>query len=164
MAKVFLSLGSNVNRQQNIRGALDVLGQTFGTLDVSPVYESESVGFDGDNFYNLVVALDTTLAVGNLSQCLKRIERDFGRIHGEKKFCNRTLDIDILTYDDLVGTIDGVQLPRDEIKHNAFVLWPLENIAADVIHPQLQCSYGALWDDFDKLKQKLWVVDLLAAE
>ena len=70
MAKVFLSLGSNIDRRQHISSALDALHQQFGELLISSVYESEAVGFVGDNFYNLVVGLETDLGVGDLSLCL----------------------------------------------------------------------------------------------
>ena len=160
MARVYLSLGSNINRHHYIRVALDTLRQVFGELVVSPVYESEAVGFDGDNFYNLVVGLHTGSSVGELQRKIKAIEDENGRVRGGPKFSSRTLDIDILTYDDCVGVIDGVALPRDEIVHNAFVLWPLADVAGTELHPQLQRSYGELWSEYDKSKQALWRVEL----
>ena len=66
MARVFLSLGSNIEHQRYIRAALDALADQFGELLISSVYESVSVGFDGDNFYNLVVGIDTDLSIGNI--------------------------------------------------------------------------------------------------
>ncbi len=144
MTRVYLSFGSNIDRERNIRSGLDALAQHFPQLVLSPVYESAAVGFDGEAFLNLVVAIDTDLSVGELSALLRAIEADHGRTRGEKKFASRTLDIDILTYGDAVGVIDAVELPRDEILKHAFVLKPLADMAPEEKHPLLQKSYSAL--------------------
>jgi len=159
VVKVFLSLGSNINRHQNICAALDALTDQFGALEISSVYESEAVGFNGDHFYNLVVGLNTDLSVSELSRHLKNIEDANGRRRDDAKFSSRTLDIDVLTYADLSGVVDSVELPRQEILNNAFVLWPLAEIAADEVHPVAAKSYGELWQAYDKTSQKLWPVD-----
>ncbi len=158
MARVFLSLGSNIERQRHIVAALDALAAEFGELALSPVYESEAVGFVGDNFFNLVVAITTELAVDQLSVGLKAIEDANGRDRSGPKFSGRTLDIDILTYGDAVGVIDGVELPRDEILTNAFVLRPLADLAGAEKHPQLQQRYDELWRSYREAQQ-LWPVD-----
>lgn len=160
MAKVYVSIGSNIDKQKHITACLQELANHFGGLALSPIYESEAVGFDGDTFYNLVAKFDTELSVGELNSTLKSIEDKYGRDRTGPKFSGRTLDIDILTYDDLVGEIDGVQLPRDEITKNAFVLLPLQDIAPDELHPEQQVTYARLWFFFDKDSQKLWQVNL----
>ncbi len=159
MAKVFLSLGSNIDRYRNITAGLNALAEKFGELQLSPVYESEAVGFEGDHFLNLVVGLETPLSVAALSEQLKKIEQDNGRRRDLPRFSARTLDIDILTYAHQVGLVDGVKLPRDEILHNAFVLLPLAEIAPDEVHPVENLSYAALWQAFDQKSQLLWRVD-----
>ncbi|WP_444938272.1 2-amino-4-hydroxy-6-hydroxymethyldihydropteridine diphosphokinase [Microbulbifer sp. JMSA002] len=161
MAQVYLSLGSNINRAQYIRAALDALTGQFGDLEVSQVFESEAVGFPGDNFYNLVVGLQTDLPVRQLALCLRGIEDANGRLRSGPKFSARTLDIDILTYDQLTGTIDGVKLPRGEIVKNAFVLQPLAEIAPEVLHPIEQKTYRQLWNEYDQASQKLWPVEFI---
>lgn len=161
MARVYLSLGSNIRRYQHIHAGLDALDRAFVLTAISSVYESEAVGFNGSPFLNLVVAIETTLPVGVLSQTLKSIEDANGRVRGGPKFAPRTLDIDILTYDDLVGCIEGVVLPRDEILHNAFVLWPLAEIAPQDVHPELLKPYHMLWQTYDKTAQQLWPVDFV---
>ncbi len=160
MACVYVSIGSNIDKQKNIAACLQELALHFSDVVLSPIYESESVGFDGDNFYNLVARFTTKLTVGELNKALKAIEDKHGRERSGPKFSGRTLDIDILTYDDLVGDIDGVQLPRDEITKNAFVLLPMADISGDALHPELKVSYARLWFFYDKEKQKLWQVDL----
>ena len=157
MARVYLSIGSNIGRKKHIKAGLDALASQFGELVVSPVYESESVGFEGDAFYNLVVAIETNLGVGDLSVRLKDIEDENGRSRQGPRFSSRTLDIDMLTVGDLCGEIDGVTLPRDEIEENAFVLLPLSDIAENELHPLLNITYGDMWQSFKK-DQKLWRV------
>ncbi|UTW14234.1 2-amino-4-hydroxy-6-hydroxymethyldihydropteridine diphosphokinase [Marinobacterium rhizophilum] len=159
MARVYVSIGSNIERERNITAGLDGLAQSFGELMLSSVFESEAVGFAGDHFYNLVAGFETALPVGELSRQLKAIEDRNGRCRQGPKFSGRTLDIDILTYDDSCGRIDGVELPRAEILFNAFVLQPLAQIAPDVLHPETGVSYAALWQGYDKQKQRLWAVD-----
>lgn len=158
MAQVYVSIGSNQDRTRYIRAALDALTARFGELQLSSVYESEAVGFDGDNFYNLVAGFNTDLPVGELSCLLKSIEDDNGRCRKGPKFSGRTLDIDILTYNDLIGDHDSVQLPRDEILKNAFVLLPLAEIAPEVLHPEVGQTYQALWQGYTG-DQKLWPVN-----
>jgi 2-amino-4-hydroxy-6-hydroxymethyldihydropteridine diphosphokinase len=158
MARVYLSLGSNIDRYRHISAALDALTARFGELVISPVYESEAVGFDGDNFLNLVVGIETAIPVGRLSTELKAIEDENGRMRTGPKFSARTLDIDILTVDQLLGEIDGVQLPRDEVETNAFVLKPLADVAGDTCHPATQLSFAEMWRAYHKA-QKLWAVD-----
>lgn len=159
MTAIYLSLGSNVERHKNITAALDALAALFGVLQISSVYESKSVGFDGSNFFNLVVGADTDLSIAELSETLKRIEDENGRKRNGPKFSPRTLDIDILTYGDFVGNESGIELPRAEITKNAFVLLPLAEIAPQVLHPQLQKSYRELWAGYDQASQPLWSID-----
>lgn len=159
MTAIYLSLGSNVDRHKNITAALDALADLFGELQISSVYESKSVGFDGSNFFNLVVGADTDLSIAELSETLKRIEDENGRKRNGPKFSPRTLDIDILTYGDFVGVENGIELPRAEITANAFVLLPLAEIAPNVLHPQLKKTYSDIWREYDQTSQVLWAID-----
>jgi len=161
VALVYLSLGSNIDAHHHIATALDALTEAFGQLIISSVFESEAVGFEGDSFYNLAVGIQCSYSIGELSKMLKAIEDQHGRDRSAPKFGSRSLDIDILTVDDRVGVIDGVSIPRDEILKNAFVLWPLAEIAATELHPQTGLSYQQLWQAFDKDKQKLWPIEFI---
>lgn len=157
---VLLGLGSNRNAPYHISQALLALRKRFGAVNISPVYESKSVGFVGNNFLNLVVQIETDLSVGDLLQELRRVENDNGRDRTAPRFSARTLDIDILLYGDAVGEIDGVKLPREEILENAFVLQPLFDLAPDLVHPQANKTIAELWENYDKTRQSLWRVEL----
>tara|TARA_R110001583_G_scaffold90764_6_gene232752 strand:- start:872 stop:1399 length:528 start_codon:yes stop_codon:yes gene_type:complete len=157
---VYISIGSNIDRERYVRASLDALAGWFGELEISPVYESEAVGFDGSPFLNLVVGVKTHLSVGELSQYFKQLEAENGRRRNAPKFSARTLDLDILTYGEAVGRMDGVELPRGEILKNAFVLRPLADIAPTVKHPVCRTSYLELWQAYNT-DQKLWPVNFI---
>ena len=156
MTQIYISVGSNTNRDYYIQMAVLELAAAFGELVLSSVYESEAVGFQGDAFYNMVIGARTERSVAECVTVFKAIEDKYGRVRGGEKFCGRTLDLDLLTFDNLICT-EPVELPRAEIVENAFVLWPLAEIAPDLTHPVLQQSYKALWHEYTKA-QKIWVV------
>ena len=159
MALVYVSIGSNINRYKHISASLDELSSRFGELILSSVYESVAVGFEGDHFLNLVASFQCELSLVELAKSLRELEYAHGRLPDAPKYSSRTLDIDILTYDDVVGDSGGVSLPRAEIIQNAFVLLPLSEIAAGAMHPVEKKTYGALWQAYDKSQQRLWSVD-----
>lgn len=155
--RVYLGVGSNIDRERHIRAGLDALAATFGQLDISPVYESEAVGFSGDPFFNLVVGLQTQWPVARLSRFLKGVEVANGRKPESSGLNAKTLDLDILTYGELAAPCDGVELPRGEILANAFVLRPLADIAGHERHPVTGISYRDHWQAWSGT-QRLWPV------
>jgi len=161
MTRVTLGLGSNINPAENFSRCLDTLLLKFHDLGFSSVFESEAVGFAGDNFLNMVVSLETELSLDKLATTLKDIEDDFGRKRDQPRFSGRTLDIDILTYGNKSGIHAGMALPRPESTENAFVLWTLSQLAGNQRHPELGKTYKELWEEFDKTRQKLWPVDFI---
>lgn len=148
MAWVWVSIGSNIEREKHVRAAVQALSETFGALKVSPVYETPSEGFEGDAFYNLVAGFQTDLSPEHLHAALRRIEAANGRERGSEKFASRTLDIDALTYADRVTDEGGKHLPRGEITRYAFVLKPLADVAGEEHHPENGRLYAELWDEF----------------
>lgn len=157
MARIYISLGSNIEPSRYLKAGLLSLREHFGPLQLSSMYESEAVGFNGRNFLNMVACAQTHLNIAEVVAQFKQIEQNHGRLVGAKKFSPRTLDIDLLLYDDVVCHTPVV-LPRAEIVTNAFVLWPLAEIAPDLVHPLQQKTYAAMWDEYDKASQKLWPV------
>ena len=161
MAHVFLGIGSNIERERYITAGLDALQGLFHELALSSVYDSPAIGFHGQPFLNLVASVHTELPLADLVAQLRHIEVEHGRPANATRFSARHLDIDILTYDDIVGTIGAVTLPRDEILENAFVLGPLAELAPDRLHPVVGRSYRALWDAYDQASQPLHKVDFM---
>jgi 2-amino-4-hydroxy-6-hydroxymethyldihydropteridine diphosphokinase len=159
MPQVWLSIGSNLQREKHVRGAVRALRDAFGELTLSRVYESEAVGFDGDPFFNLVAGFKTELPVTEVVEQLHAIEAAHGRQRGEKKFASRTLDIDLLLYGDLVLQQGGLELPRDEITRYSFVLLPLSEVAGEERHPVSGKTFRELWQAFDREEQPLWPAD-----
>ena len=155
MAQVYISLGSNIDREVLTRAGVASLAQHFGELQLSSVYKSQAVGFKGEDFYNMVIALQTSKDVRSVSQILRQIEDEHGRDRSGPRFSSRTLDLDLLLYDDLVITEEKLQIPRDEILERAFVLWPLAEVAPDLIHPEAKKTYAELWQVFDKSSERL---------
>lgn len=149
MERVYLSLGSNVERERNIPAGLRALHERFGPLTVSTVYECPAVGFAGDDFYNLVAAFDSAEPVHEVHDAIHAIEDRFGRDRAAPKYSPRTLDIDLLLYGDRIVRDDRLVLPRPEIERVAFVLCPLAELAGTHPHPVRGEPYAVLWARFD---------------
>jgi 2-amino-4-hydroxy-6-hydroxymethyldihydropteridine diphosphokinase len=158
MAQVYVSVGSNVDRRRNIAAALQALTEIYGELQQSSVYESAAVGFDSAPFYNLVVGFSTQQSPQAVQQQLHAIENHCGR-QRTAALSARTLDLDLLLYDDLVLAEDKLVLPRDDINRYAFVLCPLAEIAGVERHPVTGVSYEEMWAAFDDETQRLTRVD-----
>ena len=159
MTTLALSIGSNIDADSNIRAALDALNLEFENIRFSTTYESQAVGFDGDNFLNLVVLADTNKNLDDVTAFLKRVEDQLGRDRLQSRFSGRTMDIDILLYGKESGMFCGIELPRPEVTENAYVLQPLAELLPDVVHPATGMSYLQLWQDYDKSKQRLRAIE-----
>jgi 2-amino-4-hydroxy-6-hydroxymethyldihydropteridine diphosphokinase len=155
MPRVFVGVGSNINRDESVRAGVSDLQKHYGELQLSSVYESEAIGFEGDVFYNLVVAFDTEESIEQVVAVLSRIEEAHGRVRGSGRFSSRTLDLDLLLYGDLVARGEGYHVPRDEIPRYAFVLWPLSELAPNMVHPETGETFSDMWEAFDKRNQAL---------
>ncbi len=148
MPRVYVSIGSNVERERNIRAAVTALRARFGLLHLSRVYQTPAVGFAGEDFYNLVAAFDTAEPIERVRETLIAIEAAQGRERNGPRFGPRTLDLDILLYGDLVRHSDGFDVPRGEITQRAFVLGPLAELAPDLRHPETGESLREMWERF----------------
>lgn len=141
--RVYLGLGSNVDRERHLGAGLDALAGFLQDIQCSAVFESQAVGIKSGPFFNLVATGLTDLPLMELDRRLKFIEADNGRYAPERK--GLPLDIDVLMYNDLCGSFDGLVLPRAEILKNAFVLWPLSLVAPQLMHPGAGKSMAQLW-------------------
>jgi 2-amino-4-hydroxy-6-hydroxymethyldihydropteridine diphosphokinase len=147
MGRAFLSLGSNIDAERNLRSAFAALHERFGDVVASAVYRFPAVGFDGPDFLNAAAAIDSNLDPFALNDWLHALEDAHGRDRTGPRFGDRPLDIDIVFYDALVLEGPGhLQLPRDELKH-AFVLMPLAEIAPEFVDPRSGRTLAALWAD-----------------
>ena len=158
MARVYISVGSNIDRERNIAAALGGLTDAFGALVRSSVYESAAVGFDSAPFYNLVVGSDTDMSPRAVQEVLHVIEDRSDRVR-TGSLSARTLDLDLLLYDDLVVEEEGLVLPRDDITRYAFVLGPLAEIAGTRRHPVSGQRFEVMWSGFDDASQVLKRID-----
>jgi 2-amino-4-hydroxy-6-hydroxymethyldihydropteridine diphosphokinase len=145
MARVYLGIGSNVDPIANLRLGACELQRRFGGIRASPVYRSTPLGFEGDDFLNAVVALDTDLSPNEVLQVIERIHARAGRQRDAHKLVSRTLDIDLLLYDDLVLDKPGLKLPRSDVLRYSFVLRPLAELAPDALHPVTGRSFREHW-------------------
>lgn len=160
MPDIYISIGSNVEREKNIQHAIALLTAKFSNIKCSDVYESEAVGFAGDAFYNLVVKTSTKQSLETVLEILKKIEIECGRggenNRSEKKFAPRPIDLDLLLFGNKILHNENIDLPRADITRYAFVLLPLSELAPDLQHPELKISFSDLWQGFagEKDKQK----------
>lgn len=150
MARVYVSVGTNIDRERHVRAALDALEARYGRVQCSTIYETAAVGFDGDDFYNFVVGFDTGESPAEVAAQLRAIEDANGRLRTGPRFSSRTLDLDLLLYDDLILDEGRLQLPRNEITQQAFVLAPLAEIAGEQRHPVTGRNFAQLWAEFPK--------------
>ncbi|MCB1692196.1 MAG: 2-amino-4-hydroxy-6-hydroxymethyldihydropteridine diphosphokinase [Pseudomonadales bacterium] len=150
MHTAYLGIGSNIDPAPHISAGLSEISLRYSLLAISSVYRTEAVGFRGAPFLNLVVKVETRLGVRQLARDIKQLERDYGRVEPCTKFSSRRLDIDILTYDELLGEHGGQSLPRDEITRNAFVLCPFSELAPSLVIPGQRETLAALWERLPK--------------
>jgi 2-amino-4-hydroxy-6-hydroxymethyldihydropteridine diphosphokinase len=147
MPYAYLSLGSNLDPERHLRAAAAALREHFADVVFSSVLRTPAVGFDGPDFLNAAACVRTDLDPHALDAWLHALEAAHGRDRSAPRFSSRTLDIDIVFYDDLViapSPGSHLQIPRPELQH-AFVLQPLAQIAADFHDPVSGCTLAQLW-------------------
>lgn len=149
MSIVYLGLGSNSQPEENLRLCARELRRRFNVLSISPVYRNKAIGFDGEDFLNAVACVETTMSPTEVCHELEEIHALSGRERGQSAFVSRTLDIDLLLYDDLIIDEPPVRVPREDVLDYAFVLGPLAEIAPDYVHPVTGRPIASHWAEFE---------------
>lgn len=146
MTLSYIGAGSNLEPKKHVKAAFEELS-LLGTLRASTVFQCKPVGFDSHAFYNLVFELETSLSLSELQIKLREIELKWGRTVDAQKFQDRTLDLDILLYGNVVSSAKPT-LPRQDLFNYEFVLQPLYELCPDLSIPNDGRTIGQLWDDF----------------
>ncbi len=160
MLEVFVSAGSNIQPRRHLQHALAVLKRIYTDVRCSPVYSNQSVGFDGDDFFNCVIGFETQQDAMSLMDQLREVEDECGRDRSLPRFGPRSVDLDLLRYGDFIGELDGLRLPRQEVLEQAYVLRPLSDLVPRMKHPVSQRSYAAHWSEFDQQTHVLTEINL----
>ena len=159
---VYVSAGSNVAPEENLRLACRELTRRFGPLKLSGVYRNPPVGFAGDDFLNLVLRFRTAEPPAAIVAELERLHTLAGRVRGLERFAPRTLDLDLLLYGSAVISGAGIRVPREDILKYGFVLGPLAELAPELRHPVTDQTMTELWGNFDQARYPMErVSDLL---
>ena len=158
--RVFLSLGSNIDPEENLKYACRELKKTFGNIQISSIYKNKPIGFEGNDFLNMVVKIKSTFNLNEMLDYLRCLEVATGRDIGTGAFDSRTLDIDMILYSDLVHPEKPFKIPRNDIELYSFVLCPLAEIEPDGIHPIIGKTFKDLWEGFDQAEHSLNKVSL----
>ncbi len=160
MSRAYLSLGSNLDPVHHLRQAVDELRDRFGAIELSPVYRTRAVGFDGKDFLNAAAIIQTDLTPVALHDWLHALEDAHLRDRSGPRYGDRTLDIDIVLFDDCEMTGPGnLRIPRPDLVH-AFVLRPLADIAPAVVVPGDGRTLATLWAAHPDCAAVLETVDL----
>ena len=160
MTQVLVAAGSNVEPRANLRRALDALARHYPRLRCSSAYRNRAVGFEGEDFINLVIGFDTDDDVRTVIGRLQEAESLCGRARNAPKWAPRAMDLDILLYGDRVCDEPGLVLPRPDLVRRAYMLGPAAEIAPDTVHPTLGVTLGELWRNFTQVEHPLVAVDL----
>ncbi len=146
----YLSLGSNIDPKQHLASAVQKILTSFPKSLVSSVYQTPAEGFEGDDFLNLAIKINTQLSLAELLVYTDKLEQAAGRVRVKRgNFDARTLDVDVVIYGDLVGTYQGKVWPAEDLSEYGHILKPLAEIAKETKDPLSGCSFQQLWDQFD---------------
>ena len=157
MTTVYVAAGSNVEPEKNLRCALHELGKCY-RLMCSSAYRNKAVGFEGEDFINLVIGFDTYNSVDTVIAHLHQAEAECGRPRDAPKWAPRTMDLDLLIYGDLIR--EDIRLPRADLLKRAYMLRPMAELAPDVVHPIEKKSMHRLWTEFDQGGHEMTVFPL----
>ena len=161
MATVYLGLGSNIDPEDNLHLGVAELRRRYGDIELSAVYRSRAVGFDGDDFLNLVARFESEESPLSICEEIEVIHNLAGRDRSGGKWEARSLDIDLLLYNDMVVDEHPVRVPRDDILEYSFVLRPLAELAPELVHPVTGKTMLDHWQTFNADTQPLEVVGVI---
>lgn len=161
MARVYLGLGSNLRAEDNLKLGVRELRSRYGSVDLSAVYRSAAVGFDGEDFLNLVAGLDAEVSPEDIHAQIEIIHDLAGRERGAGRYISRPLDIDLLMYEDQIIETSRFRVPRSDVLEYSFVLRPLSELAPDVVHPETGKTVGEHWAEFDPASHPLEPVSVI---
>ncbi|MBS0367457.1 MAG: 2-amino-4-hydroxy-6-hydroxymethyldihydropteridine diphosphokinase [Proteobacteria bacterium] len=150
MPRVYVAAGSNIEPRRHLAQALQALAREFPGLSTSEWYRNRAVGFEGEDFINLVAGFDTATPVHEVLARLHAIETLCGRPRAAPRWAPRSMDLDVLLYGDLVCDEPGLKLPRPDLVKRAYMLGPLAELAPQAMHPTLRRTVGELWAAFDQ--------------
>jgi 2-amino-4-hydroxy-6-hydroxymethyldihydropteridine diphosphokinase len=155
MPQVYVAAGSNIEPERHLAMAVRELERQFPGLRLSPWYRNTAVGFEGEDFINLVAGFATALPVDEVLQRLHAIETLCGRPREAPRWAPRSMDLDVLLYGDLVCQAPHLKLPRPDLLKRAYMLGPLADLAPDLVHPTEKRTIGELWQRFDRAAHPL---------
>ena len=159
MVRVAVGIGSNLDRERNIRAAVTALRNRFGSLLCSPVYESAAYGFPGPPFFNLVIVFHSSLGIEMLYKEIRAIEYLQGRGIGKERGGSRSLDIDLLLYGQSVSYSKGIDIPRREILDHSYILKPLADVLPMVNHPTCNETFSDMWTELSPSLEQLILIE-----
>ena len=148
--RVFVAAGSNVEPEKNLARACAEIAHTWPDAHFSRAYRNVAVGFEGPDFINLVIGFSAAQPLHSVIEKLRGIETNCGRPRYAPKWASRTMDLDVLLFGDLVEKTTEYTLPRPDLLKRPYMLGPLAEIAADVVHPTERRAIGELWAAFDR--------------
>jgi 2-amino-4-hydroxy-6-hydroxymethyldihydropteridine diphosphokinase len=152
MSTAYVALGTNLgDRAETLRIAVEKLGRVGTVEAVSSVYETDPVGYaDQPAFLNAVARIQTALSPRSLLDALSQIETELGRTRSFRN-APRTLDLDLLLYDDLVLKEPDLEVPHPRLHERGFVLVPLADVGPEAVHPRLHRTVTDLLGDLGEV-------------
>jgi 2-amino-4-hydroxy-6-hydroxymethyldihydropteridine diphosphokinase len=148
----YLSLGSNVgDRTNNLKNAIKSIENLVGKVNkISKFYKNPAVGFDGNSFVNICIEVVTYLSPNELLNSLLNIENEYGRKRLKSgEYSSRTIDIDIIFYENLTINQNGLIIPHPRMQSRHFVLVPMYDLNPDFVHPVLGLKTSQLLDELE---------------
>jgi 2-amino-4-hydroxy-6-hydroxymethyldihydropteridine diphosphokinase len=160
--EAFVAIGSNIDPAARVSQAAQALRARFPDVRFSACYRSRAYGFQGEDFINAVARLSTDLPVAALLAELHSIEALCGRDRRAPRWGSRSMDLDLLLYDDVVGSGEGYVLPRPDLTRRAYMLGPIAELAPERRYPPDGPTMAQLWARFPEQDLQRLALDLNA--